>query len=295
MTDVLSAHNTATQILSNLSSNLTYLGVMEKKIPQAQPARHFKSSRTVLALTLREIDTSYGRSPGGFLWAVLEPIGAITLFTLVIALGLKLKSPSIGSNFMLFYATGFLPYTLFMQMNSRIAKSLRYSKQLMKYPRVTFIDAIIGRFVVFLTTHLIVFYILMSGIHFFFKIDVYLDFNAISLAILMAATLGLGVGCINCFLMSLFPLWENFWTMLTRPLLLLSTVIYIFEEVPWVYQDVVWYNPLIHIIGMMRRGFYPQYDAAYSTPIYVFSIALVCLSLGIIFLYRWNRELSNRD
>ncbi len=248
----------------------------------------------MLALILREMETTYGRSPGGYLWAILEPIGAITLFTLVIALGLKLRSPSIGSNFMLFYATGLLPYTLFIQTNIRIARSLRFSRQLLRYPRVTFVDAIIGRFIVYLITHLMVFYILMTGIHIGFGLPVHLDVKAIAIALTMAATLGLGVGCLNCFLMSFFPIWENIWKIMMRPLLLLSTVIYIFEEVPWQFQDLLWYNPLVQIIGLMRRGFYPSYDASYVSVVYVFAVALAPMALGLVLLHRWNRVLMNR-
>lgn len=267
---------------------------MDQSIPKALPAKRFKGPRATMALMLREMETSYGRSPGGYLWAILEPVGAITLFTLVIALGLRLKSPSIGNNFMLFYATGFLPYMLFMQTNTRISRCLRYSRQLLKYPRVTFIDAIAARFIVYLITHLMVFYTLMIGIHLLFDLDAHLDFPAIGLAIAMAATLGLGVGCLNCFLISYIPIWENLWTIVTRPLLLLSTVIYTFEEVPWQFQDYVWYNPLVQIIGLMRRGFYPSYDAAYVSPVYVFGFALAPMALGLVLLYRWNRTLMNR-
>lgn len=267
---------------------------MEPSLPKALPARRFKGPRTVIALMLREMETSYGRTPGGYLWAILEPLAAITLFTLVISLGLRLRSPSLGSNFMLFYATGYLPYMLFMQTNIRVARSLRFSKQLLKYPRVTYIDAIVARFLVYLITHLMVFYILMTGIHIGFDLDTHLDIPAIALALTMAAVLGLGVGCFNCFLMSFLPVWENVWTIITRPLLLMSTVIYIFEEVPWRFQDYVWYNPIVQVIGLMRRGFYPSYDAQYVSPVYVFGFALVPMALGLVLLYRWNRTLMNR-
>ncbi|MEL6475009.1 MAG: sugar ABC transporter permease, partial [Pseudomonadota bacterium] len=33
--------------------------------------RRFASLRSIIALMLREMATSYGRSPGGYLWAVL--------------------------------------------------------------------------------------------------------------------------------------------------------------------------------------------------------------------------------
>ena len=40
-------------------------------------------ARTVVALMLREIATTYGRSPGGYVWALADPILGIALLTLV--------------------------------------------------------------------------------------------------------------------------------------------------------------------------------------------------------------------
>lgn len=264
---------------------------MEISKPRARIATRFRTPRSISALLLREMETTYGRSPGGYIWAILEPVGAITLFTLVIAVGLRLRSPSIGNNFMLFYATGFLPYMFFIQTNIKTARAIRYSNQLLRYPSVTYADAILARFILNLLTFLIVFYLLMTGIHIGFDLDVYLDVPSILLAIAMTAVLGLGLGCFNCFLMTFFPIWENFWVVFTRPLFLLSTVIYSFEEVPWRYQDLMWYNPLIHVIGLMRRGFYPSYDATYVSPTYVFGLGLVFMAFGFLLLSRWHRYL----
>ena len=258
-------------------------------------ARKFKSGRTVTALVLREMETTYGRSPGGYIWAVLEPVGAITLFTIVISLGLRLKSPSIGTSFMLFYATGYLPFALYGETGNKIARSLKYSRQLLQYPGVRYTDAIIARFLLNFLTHLMVFYIMMTGIHLLFDVGTILNIPAILLSLGLAALLGLGVGTLNCFLMSMFPVWEQAWSILNRPLFLLSTILFIFEEVPWQYQGVLWYNPLIHIIGLMRRGFYPTYDAAYVSIPYVLGVSFVCLALGLVFLNRWHRDILSRS
>lgn len=264
---------------------------MTQTYASAPKAKRFKTSRSISALVLREMETTYGRSPGGYIWAILEPVGAIALFTLVIAVGLRLRSPSIGSNFMLFYATGFLPFMFFTQTNMKTARAIRFSKQLLRYPSVTYMDALLGRFILNVLTFLIVFYLLMTGIHIGFDLDVYLDIPAILIAIAMAAILGFGLGCFNCFLMTFFPMWENFWVVLTRPLFLLSTVIYAFEDVPWHYQNLVWYNPLIHIIGLMRRGFYPTYDASYVSMTYVFGLGMVFMVFGLLLLSRWHKYL----
>ena len=41
--------------------------------PQLRPPR-VQTFRTISALIMREMQTTYGRSPGGYLWAVLEPV-----------------------------------------------------------------------------------------------------------------------------------------------------------------------------------------------------------------------------
>ena len=183
---------------------------------------------------------------------------------------------------------------LFMQTNAKVYRAVKFSRQLLQYPRVTFVDAIMGRFLLNLMTHMVVFYLLMTGIHYIWDIDVSLDVSAIMTSLAMAAVLGLGFGCMNCFLMWFFPVWESFWIVLTRPLLLMSTVIYTFEDVPWQHQDKLWWNPLIHIIGLMRRGFYPSYEAEYVSVLYVFGLGLVLLAMGMVLLYRWNRILLRR-
>lgn len=260
---------------------------------QTAPGRPkpFRTGRTIIALILREMQTTYGRSPGGYLWAILEPVGAIAVFTVVISIGLNIRTPAIGTNFPIFYATGILPFTLYSGTAAKTARSLKFSRQLLKYPGVRYTDAIIARFALNFLTHLLVAYVILTGIILIFELGTTFDFPAILLSFLMAAALGLGVGVLNCFLMAMFPVWEQIWQILTRPLFILSTIIYSFEMVPWRWQDVLWYNPLIHIIGLMRRGFYPYYPADYVSVTYVFGVSLLCLLFGLIFLHRYHRDL----
>ena len=60
-------------------------------LQQGLRPRRFKMGRTVMALMLREMSTTYGRSPGGYLWAVLEPLGGIAMMTLILAVGLRIR------------------------------------------------------------------------------------------------------------------------------------------------------------------------------------------------------------
>lgn len=258
-----------------------------------QKARKLKASRTIIALMLREMVTTYGRSPGGYIWALLEPVAAIALLSVVFSLAFR--TPSLGTSFPLFYATGYLPFVLYTDIANKVSRSIGFSRPLLRYPRVTFIDAIVARLLTNVLTHIAVFYVLMFGITQTLNIQIILDIPSIILSLTMATVLGLGVGCLNCFLFPALPAWEQVWTILNRPLFIASGILFAFEDLPPDYREVLWFNPLIHIVGIMRRGFYSTYDATYASPVYVFGIGLAALMFGLIFLRHNSQKILNNE
>ena len=257
--------------------------------PRAQRPRRHKTPRTVAALVLREMATTYGRSPGGYLWAVLEPVGAIALLSLVFSMAFR--SPSLGENFAMFYATGYLPFSLYMGTQARIAQSISFSKPLLAYPAVTFADAIMARFALNLITQAMVFIVVIGGIATIYDVRLIVDVPVAILGLGLAGLLGLGVGALNCFLVAVLPLWANVWTIVTRPLFLVSGIFFIFEDLPESFRDVIWWNPLLHVVGLVRRAFYPTYDAAYVSVAYAAAIGSLCLFFGLLLLGRYHRDI----
>ena len=63
--------------------------------------------------------------------------------------------------------------------------------------------------------------------------------------------------------------------------MLVSCVFYSFEALPALARDVLWYNPVIHIVGLLRAGLYPIYDPAHVAPGYVLGVALVLIVAGL--------------
>ena len=266
---------------------------MARAHPDPLRPRRLQRSRTVTALMLREMSTRYGRSPGGYIWTILEPVGGVAMLVLILVVGLRIRSPSLGVNFPIFYATGVLSLLLYLRMSGAVANSITYSKALLSYPGVTYVDAILARFLVQLLTMLVVMYLVFGGILLLFETRTLLDLPAILLAVAMAATLGLGIGCLNAYLFPTFPLWESFWGILTFPLFLVSGIFYIYEDLPPVGQQILWYNPLIHITGQMRVGFYPTYAPSYIDPVYVFAFGLIPMALGLMLLRRYHTRILN--
>ena len=241
-----------------------------------------RTARTIVALMLREMGSTYGRSPGGYLWAIIEPIGVISV--LAIAFSLLIRSPSLGTSFLLFYATGYMSFMLYSDLALKVQTSLRYSRPLLAYPGVTWLDALLARFLLNLITGATVMCILFTGVLTVVDTQTILDLRPILTAVAIAACLGIGVGALNCVLIGLYPVWGQLWNIGNRPLFLASGVLFIYEDLPGVVQDILWWNPLIHVTGLFRSGFYPTYHATYVSLPYCFGLGLGLTALGLIFL-----------
>lgn len=52
----------------NVQIDYSKLRPVSKQMP-------FATFRTVMAMVLREMTATYGRTPGGYIWAIIEPVG----------------------------------------------------------------------------------------------------------------------------------------------------------------------------------------------------------------------------
>ncbi len=271
------------------------MSAIDKPDPQAPPLRaqpnrrSFPTLRTVTALILREMVTTYGRNPGGYAWAVMEPAMGTVLISFIFSLGFK--NPALGSHFGLFFATGILPFTMWNALTNKIGSSINYSKSLLVYPSVTFLDAIMARFILNALTELMVSYVVLSFIIVVLDVSVSIRFDRIALGYTMGMALGLGFGMINCFIFSMVPVWQPVWSIITRPLFFVSGILLLFDNMPQPYRDWLWWNPLVHVVGAVRSGFYARYDAEYVSPTYVFTLSALLIVAGLLFLRRYHSDI----
>lgn len=256
---------------------------------QVRKRPRFQMGRTVMALMLREMSTTYGRSAGGYAWAFLEPILGVALLSILFSMAFR--TPPIGDNFPLFYASGYLPFTMFNGLSQKIARSVQFSRPFMGYPCVTFVDTLVARLLLNMLTDMVVLGVVLIGILLVFDLPFWMDLGNLGLTVLLVTLFSAGVGTLNCFLMTSFPVYERIWSILTRPLFLISGIFFTFESMPPQIQDILWYNPLVHLIGMTRQSLYPTYGGEYLSPGYVALIGLITLFFGLLLLQRHFRRL----
>lgn len=238
--------------------------------------------RTTTALMLREMATTFGRSPGGYLWAIVEPVAAIALLSF--AFSLAFRAPPLGESFALFYATGYLPYMLFHDVSQKIAMSTRFSRPLLSFGAVGWAEAVSARLFLNTLTHLVVFCLVFLGTVSLAQEFAGIDWARVLLGLGLAAFLALGVGCLNCFLFLAYPAWERLWGIALRPLFIVSGVLFLMEDAPEDFQNILWFNPLFHITGYLRAAGYTEYRPLYTAPEYVCALALTALFFGALLL-----------
>jgi len=261
-------------------------------LPRKPQRVRFRTFRAISALMLREMSTRFGRTPGGFAWAILQPLA--TIIILGMAFSLIARSPALGTSFILFKGTGMMAFQMFKSTSNVVGRSLSFSGSLLAYPGVTWLDALLARALLNFLVTLIVTILILSGIIIYQDLVLILDWSRIALAMALAALLGMGIGTLNCFLFERISIWSNVWSIATAPLMIASGVLILYEQLPTFAQSILWYNPAMHITGLMREGFYSTYQPSYISVTYVVFCSMVPLVIGLMLLRRYHLQLLNR-
>ncbi|MGN7881433.1 ABC transporter permease [Ensifer sp. 22460] len=247
--------------------------------------------RVVGSMIVREMSTRFGHKPGGYVWALLEPIGYIAMMTTIF--GALSKTPPLGTNFILFFATGFMGYQLYQSKVAYIGSAVRANKPLLSYPNVAPIDAITARYILQVATTLLVAIIVFSAIFASMALPPRLNWPHLMEAEVAAGTLALGVGMFNSVVFIRYPIYEQIYGIITRPMFLLSGVFFLPDGMMPPYRDFLMYNPICQVIMLFRTGFYPEYRATGLDSTYLFKTAVVVLMIGLTVFTLSRRTLRN--
>lgn len=246
---------------------------------------HLKTQfRVLYALIRREMTTRYGRSAGGYLWAVVEPMAFIAVLSVVFS---EMSSvPPLGLDFPLFFATGYLGFSVYRTMAEVTSTAVKVNLTLLTYPKVTPLDTVLARAALQFVTNIVVCVLILGFILLRSRDSLHLDLLAVSGAFIGASVFGAGVGLVNITLFAHFPTWERIYNVINRPLFLISGVFFVPELLPTNLRELALYNPLLHFVSWFRSGFYPTYDASYVNYAFIGWSSIILLWLGVLFLER---------
>ena len=244
-------------------------------------------SDTVFALMMRELKTRFGAKKLGYFWAIAEPAAQASILALMFSLiG---RSSLSGVPVALFMISGLMPFKFFSKLMSQLASSVQANKALFTYRQVAIIDPLITRLIIEVVTYILVFCIILSVMvwaGFDVEMQDFLDFLMINLLLI---SLGLGMGVLLCVASAYWEDTNKLVGMVMTPMLMLSGVFFTGTMVPQKYHYLFDWNPIFHIIELMRQAMF----VSYTTPIgewqYVAFCALVTNAAGLM-LYQVSRQ-----
>jgi capsular polysaccharide transport system permease protein len=102
---------------------------------------------------------------------------------------------------------------------------------------------------------------------------------------------GLGFGAAFAMLKPLFPSVKQMVNVVMgRPLFLSSGLFFTAEMLPASARELLLYNPILHMIEMLRSAFFVQFDSRYADPGYAIASAVIVLCLGLLIQRALNRR-----
>ncbi len=239
--------------------------------------------RVVFALILRETRTRYGKTRIGYLWAFFEPLAHMLIFAAIFSF-IGRNSP-LGGSVALLVLTGLFPYNLFSNLAIQLMNAVEANKVLLSYPHVTPFDVMLSRTLLEVATQVLVFIfvLLILAVQGLWDMQIN-NFISVIGVILTSTALGAGFGLINAVLAFKFPSYANIFGMLMRPMYFLSGIFFVVGYMSTEIQNIMYYNPVAHMIEWFRSAIYIGYQSDFLDKQYLLNFTLAVVFLGLLLL-----------
>jgi capsular polysaccharide transport system permease protein len=254
-------------------------------MPPTATRSAFKIQRDVIyALLLRELSSRFGKSRGGFLWVLVEPIAHLMIPVTIFGFIRVRFVP--GVEYPVFLVFGFLPFLLFKAITLQIVNGVNTSQGLLSYRQVLLMDVFIAKAMSHAVIQAIVFAIVITGLA-LFGYDV-LPARPLELAAVLVLTVSLafGLGLVLAAIASIIPDTRAVITVMFMPLYFISGVLFPVTRFPDEYVRWMAINPVLHLVELCRATALPGYQPMkYVSIEYPIVLALVSATIGLM-LYR---------
>jgi capsular polysaccharide transport system permease protein len=236
--------------------------------------------RVIWALTLRDFRTKIlGHKLGAFM-ALAEPF----FFVLSVSFAVSFidKQAKIGTSFILFFATGVIPFNSYRRIAKETRSAIKRYKKCLYIPIVRPIDPFVAVAIIQLLLYISIYLIFFVGYFLVTGHGLPHDWAATFFPLVICAMLGLGSGLINTAICAYFPPWDKFFAILMMPLFLISGVLHPLHTFPSYVQDILYWNPLAHAVVASRNGYFDIYEYPFYDPFYFIGFSVTTLFIGLV-------------
>lgn len=236
------------------------------------------------ALLLRELASRFGKTRGGFLWVLVEPVAHLMLPVFLFGFLRHRLVP--GVEYPVFLIYGFLPYLVFKAICLQIVNGANAAHGLLAYRQVLLMDVFVAKALAHWVIQAIVFAIV-------FVVLVMLGFDVLpprplelGLVIGLAAVMAFGLGVMLAALASIVIDARAVIHVAFMPLYFASGILFPVTRFPDEWVKILAINPVLHLVEMCRamgvEGYQPM---PYLNILYPVAVAMIATAIGLM-LYR---------
>ena len=245
----------------------------------------FQIQRDVIyALLLREIASRFGKSRGGYLWVLVEPVAHLSFPILVLGFMRQVVLP--GIDYPVFLVYGFLPFLLFKAICIQTMEGTNANRGLLSYRQVLLMDVFIAKAMAYCVIQSIVFGLVFVGLAMLgFDVRPALPIE-LGAVLLLTVTLAFGFGLLFAALCSMAPDARTLIRLLFVPLYFMSGVLFPITRFPDDWVRWLALNPVLHLVELSRSVGLEHYEPMrYLSVTYPLALAVFALFIGLA-LYR---------
>ena len=195
----------------------------------------------------------YKTSKLGYLWSIIDPSIQIATWY-VIWTAMRARMIFHDMPMALFLGTGICAFFCFQSVSNYVGGSVKSSRDLLQFPMVKQIDALISRFILESCTILVVSVLTLGLVillgHGFFPRDT-MGVVSVTFSLLL---LGFGFGAFNAMLTSLWPIYGKLLPVLNRFLFFTSGAFIPVDRLPLMVKEYLQWNPVLHGVELVRNS-----------------------------------------
>jgi lipopolysaccharide transport system permease protein len=237
----------------------------------------------LIAWTLRIIRARYQQSLLGGLWAIIQPVATVVVFTIIFTYFIPVDTGDIP--YAVFSYTAMAPWILFSTSLTDMTESLVTNMNLVSkiyFPReILVIAALLARLLDFFIAYLVLLILIL-----YYKLPLsYMELLYIPIILVVQLCLSLGLGLFGAALNVFYRDIKHVVVLLLQIWFYATPIIYPITLVPEKWRYIYYLNPMAGIIEAYRSVI--LYNLPPAPTLYVSAIiSVVCLGAGYWFFKR---------
>jgi lipopolysaccharide transport system permease protein len=247
--------------------------------------RHVSAKLFLLKeMVVRDIRSRYAGSGLGLVWAVLNPILWMALYTFVFSLILRVPVERGFSTFPEFLMAGLLPWMAIQEAVSRSASVLTDNAVIVKkavFPLETLVLSVVFAAIVNQLVAFFVFAVYVSFIGHFSPVWILLVVPTLALQVLLTY----GIGCFAATITAFVRDAGQAIGILLTIVFFSTPIVYPASLVPLRYRPLIEANPVAHLVSLYRAAFTLHALPDWGSILYLATFSVVAAVLGgLLFL-----------